>query len=81
MGSDSDLLLLDQRWEAIRTEIDRWRRLMRDRYADDRTQEWWCRQVHLARDQERQRVVEYLKSRGYLSLAAGIMAGDHEDEP
>jgi hypothetical protein len=81
MATESDLLLLDQRWEAIRTEIDRWRRLMRDRYADDRTQEWWCNQVHLARAQERERVIEYLKVRGHLSLAAGILAGDHEEEP
>ena len=81
MGNDSDLLLLDQRWEAIRTEIDRWRKRMRDRHMDDRTQEWWCQQVHLARTQERERVIEYLKVRGHLSLAAGILAGDHEEEP
>jgi len=81
MDSDSDLLLLDQRWDAIRVQIDRWRKRMRDRYADDRTQEWWCTQVHLARAQERERVIEYLKARGHLSLAAGIMAGDHEEGP
>jgi hypothetical protein len=54
---------------------------MRDRYADDRTQEWWCTQVHLARSEERRRVIEYLRARGYLSLAAGILAGDHEEDP
>jgi hypothetical protein len=81
MATESDLLLLDQRWEAIRTEIDRWRRLMRDRYADDRTQEWWCQQVHLARAQERQRVIAYLERRGFKSVGAEIAAGHHEEEP
>ena len=81
MDSDSDLLLLEQRWHAIRIEIDRWRARMRDRYADDRTQEWWCTQVHLARSEERRRVVEYLRRNGEHTLAQDIASAYHMEEP
>ncbi len=62
-------------------EVEKYRRKARTEYMDKRTSEWWCDQVHLARAQERERVIEYLRARGYLSLAAGILAGDHEEEP
>jgi hypothetical protein len=78
---DSDLELLDVKWRAIMVEVEKYRRKARTEYMDKRTSEWWCDQVHLARAQERERVIEYLRARGYLSLAAGILAGDHEEEP
>lgn len=78
---DSDLELLDVKWRAIMIEVEKYRRKARTEYMNARTSEWWCDQVHLARSEERRRVIEYLKARGYLSLAAGILAGDHEEEP
>jgi hypothetical protein len=69
------------KWRAIMVEVEKYRRKARTEYMDKRTSEWWCDQVHLARAQERERVIEYLRARGYLSLAAGILAGDHEEEP
>jgi hypothetical protein len=62
-------------------EVEKYRRKARTEYMDKRTSEWWCDQVHLARAQERERVIESLIARGYLSLAAGILAGDHEEDP
>lgn len=43
------------------------------------TSEWWCRQVHLAREKERARVIEYLKATGLQGAARDIENGEHEE--
>mgnify|MGYP000179392702 CR=1 FL=1 len=78
---DSDLELLDTKWHAIMVQIERYRRQARTEYMDKRTSEWWCDQVHLARSEERRRVVEYLRRHGAETMAEDIAAAYHTEEP
>lgn len=78
---DSDLELLDVKWRAIMVEVEKYRRKARTEYMDARTSEWWCDQVHLARSEERRRVVEYLRRHGAETMADDIAAAYHTEEP
>ena len=78
---DSDLELLDVKWHAIMVQIEKYRRQARTEYMDKRTSEWWCDQVHLARSEERRRVVEYLRRHGAETMADDIAAAYHTEEP
>ena len=78
---DSDLELLDTKWRAIMIEVEKYRRTARTEYMDKRTSEWWCDQVHLARSEERRRVVEYLRRHGAETMADDIAAAYHTEEP
>ncbi len=78
---DSDLELLDTKWHAIMVQIEKYRLQARTEYMDKRTSEWWCDQVHLARSEERRRVVEYLRRHGAETMAEDIAAAYHTEEP
>ncbi|MEY2713911.1 MAG: hypothetical protein RIT24_254 [Planctomycetota bacterium] len=43
------------------------------------TSEWWCRQVHLAREKERRAVIDYLEASGLQGAARDIRNGEHEE--
>lgn len=78
---DSDLELLDVKWRSCLLEIQKWRAAARTDYMSTHTAQWWCDQVHLARAEERRRVVEYLRRHGAETMADDIAAAYHTEEP